>query len=78
MFLGGFKSAEQKVIDELYSEERRKQGENLDEEQAYPVQLSAMAFALTSIKVFKTITHFCMGKEENVQNFTTFHKLAVI
>jgi len=57
----GFKSAEQKVIDELYSEEKRRQGESLDEEQAFPVQISAMAFALTSIQVFRTIAHFCMG-----------------
>lgn len=61
VFSGGFKSAEQKVIDELYSEEKRRQGESLDEEQAFPVQISAMAFALTSIQVFRTIAHFCMG-----------------
>lgn len=61
---GGFKSAEQKVMDEMYSEEkRRQQGEYGDEEQAFPVQMSSIAFALASIQLFKTISHFCMGKK---------------
>lgn len=59
--LGGFKAAEKKVIDDFYEEERRKNQDD-DDEAAFPVKTSSMAFALTSIYVFKTFSHFLMGK----------------
>jgi len=58
---GGFKSTGSRAMEELYTEDQRNKQNNEDEEGAYPVQISAIAFALTSIKVYRTFTHFCMG-----------------
>ncbi|KAF6025015.1 hypothetical protein EB796_016696 [Bugula neritina] len=51
----GFKSTGSRAMEELYTEDQRNKQKNEDEEGAYPVQISAIAFAVTSIKVLELL-----------------------
>ncbi|XP_067938255.1 transmembrane protein 237-like [Watersipora subatra] len=73
----GFKSADKKVIDDLYLEEQRKKENMEDEEAAYPTKLSSIGFALISIQVIKTFAHFCMGILAGLATWQTFYAFSL-
>lgn len=59
---GGFKPTDRDKAEDMYTDDRRDQDSSRDIE-AYPTKTSSIAFALQSVHGFKTLAHFCMGKQ---------------